>query len=115
MISSQFSKIPACLLALALIARANDPGGGAAGVGANVTLSTTSTTATLANGVVTAVIEKSTGKVTSYLFNGTQMLDTSGQIYYSFDGGASFDVPYGCVYAATTSTTDLVDISCKRT
>ena len=84
-------------------------------MGANVTLSTTSTTATLGNGVVTAIMEKSTGKVTSYLFNGTQMLDTSGQIYYSFDGGASFDVPSGCVYSATTSTTDMVDISCKRT
>ncbi len=107
-----------CLL-LACVAGAaafaNDPGGGAAGVGANVTLTTTSTSATLANGVVTAVIEKSTGKVTSYLFNGTQMLDTSGQIYYSFDGGASFDVPSGCVYSATVSTTDMVDISCKRT
>ncbi len=112
---SLFLRPLSCWLALALIVRANDPGGGAAGVGANVTLSTTGTTATLANGVVTAIIEKSTGKVTSYLFNGTQMLDTSGQIYYSFDGGTSFDVPSGCVYAATTNTADMVDISCKRT
>ena len=110
-----FLRLLACWLALVLIVRANDAGGGAAGVGVNVTLATTSTTATLANGVVTAVIEKSTGKVTSYLFNGTQMLDTSGQIYYSFDGGASFDVPSGCVYSATVSSTDMVDISCKRT
>ena len=42
-------------LALALVVRANDPGGGA--------------------------FEKSAGKVTSYRFNGTQMLDTSGLIY----------------------------------
>ena len=102
-------------LALASRVSANDAGGGAAGMGANVTLSTTGTTATLANGVVTAVIEKSTGKVTSYLFNGTQMLDTSGLIYYSFDGGASFDVPSGCVYSPTVTTTDMVDVSCKRT
>ena len=94
---------------------ANDPGGGAAGVGANVTLTTTSTTATLANGVITAIIQKSSGKVSSYLFNGTQMVDTSGQIYYSFDGGGSFDVPSGCVYSVTTNTADMVDISCKRT
>ena len=93
---------------------ANDAGGGAAGVGANVTLTTTGTTATLANGVVTAIIEKSTGKVTSYTLNGTQMLDTSGLIYYSLDGGTSFDIPSGCVYSATASTTDMVDISCKR-
>ena len=105
----------ACWLALALVVQANDAGGGAAGTGANVTLSTTGTTATLANGVVTAIIDKGTGKVTSYLFNGTQMLDTSGHIYYSFDGGASFDVPSGCVYSATVNTADMVDISCKRT
>ena len=108
----------AALLGVAVLvasAFANDPGGGAAGVGANVTLSTTGSTATIANGVVTAVIEKSTGKVTSYLFNGVQMLDTSGLIYYSLDGGASFDIPSGCVYSATVSTTDMVDISCKRT
>ena len=103
------------LLFVGVAAFANDAGGGAAGVGANVTLSTTSTTATLSNGVITATIQKSTGKVTSYFFNGTQMVDTSGQIYYSFDGGTSFDVPSGCVYSVTASTADMVDISCKRT
>ncbi|OYV04267.1 MAG: hypothetical protein CFE26_17810, partial [Verrucomicrobiales bacterium VVV1] len=94
---------------------ANDAGGGAPGSGANVTLTTTSTTATLSNGVIQAVIEKSTGKVTSYTFNGTQMLDTSGNIYYSMDGGSNYEQPGSCVYSLVTSTTDHIEISCKRT
>ncbi len=103
------------LLALVLPLHANDPGGGAAGVGANVTLSSTSTTATLSNGVITAVIQKSTGKVTSYLFNGTQMVDPANPIYYSMDGGANYSQPSNCVYSVTTQTSDMVDVSFKRT
>ena len=97
---------------------ANDPGGGTSGSGANVTISGTSnssSTVTLSNGVISATIQKSTGKVTSYTFNGTQMLDTSGQIYYSMDGGATFDVPSGCVYSLVNSSTNSIEISCKRT
>ncbi len=94
---------------------ANDPGGGAAGVGANATLSSTSTTVTLDNGVINAIIDKASGKVTSYKLNGTQMVDTANPVYYSMDGGASYEQPSGCVYSVTTQTTDMVDISCKRT
>jgi rhamnogalacturonan endolyase len=94
---------------------ANDPGGGAPGVGANVTLSTTSTTATLSNGVISAVIEKSNGRITSYKLNGTQMVDTANPIYYSMDGGASYEQPSGCVYSLVSSTTDMVHIMTKRT
>ena len=104
-----------CLLAAVRTARANDPGGGSPAGGANVTLSTTSTTATLSNGIITAVIQKSSGKVSSYLFNGTQMVDPANPIYYSMDGGASYEQPSNCVYAVTTQTTDMVDVSFKRT
>jgi rhamnogalacturonan endolyase len=97
------------------VAIANDPGGGAPGVGANVTLSSTSTTVTLSNGVITAVIQKSSGKVSSYLFNGTQMVDPANPIYYSMDGGASYEQPSNCVYSVTTQTADMVDVSFKRT
>ena len=97
------------------IAVANDPGGGTNAVGANVTLTAGSSTVTLANGIVTAVIDKATAKVTSYLFNGTQMLDTSGLIYFSMDGGTSYEQPGNGVYSATVNTTDMVDISCKVT
>ena len=103
------------MFALTVSALANDPGGGTNGVGANVTLTVGSSTITLANSVITAVIEKSTGKVTSYLFNGTQMLDTSGLIYFSMDGGSSYEQPGNCVYSATVNTSDMVDISCKMT
>ena len=95
--------------------RANDPGGGTNGIGANVTLSTSGSTATLANGVITATIDTTSGTVTSYLLNGTQMLDTSGHIYYSMDGGTSYENPGNCVYSVTKSNTDIVDISCKVT
>jgi rhamnogalacturonan endolyase len=94
---------------------ASDPGGGAAGVGANVTLATTSTTATLDNAVINAVIDKTTGRVTSYKLNGVQMVDPSNPIYYSMDGGTSYEQPSGCVYSVTSQTADMVDISCKRT
>ncbi len=104
------------VLNLAAVAlAANDPGGGAAGVGANVTLSATSTTATLDNGVINAVIDKATGRVTSYKLNGTQMVDPSNPIYYSMDGGTSYEQPSGCVYSVVTQTTDMIEISCKRT
>ena len=103
------------LLGLAGFLHANDAGGGAPGVGANVTLATTSTTATLDNGVIQAVIDKATGKVTSYKLNGTQMVDPANPIYYSMDGGTSYEQPSGCVYSLVTSTTDHVEISCKRT
>src|SRR4051794_25216626 len=99
-------------LGCASLALANDPGGGTNGVGANVTL-TDGSSVTLANGIITAVIQKSTAKVTSYLFNGTQMLDTSGLIYYSMDGGTSYENPGNCVYSVTANTPDMVDISCK--
>jgi rhamnogalacturonan endolyase len=111
---SLFARLTAVLV-LTGSALANDPGGGTNGVGANVTLTVGSSTVTLANGVITAVIEKSTGKVTSYLFNGTQMLDTSGLIYFSMDGGSSYEQPGNCVYSATVNTPDMVDISCKVT
>lgn len=103
------------LLACSAAAGANDAGGGLPGVGADVSLSTTSTTATLANGVIQAVIDKATGRVTSYKLNGFQMVDPANPIYYSMDGGAAFDVPSGCVYSLISSSSDHVEISCKRT
>lgn len=95
--------------------RANDPGGGANGIGEDVTLSTSGSTVTLANGGITATIDTTTAMVTSYLFNGTQMLDTGGLIYYSMDGGTNYENPRNCVYSVTASNADMVDISCKVT
>ncbi len=111
-----FTRLIVCLLlSYAPKILANDAGGGTNGVGANVTLSVSGGNVTLANGTITAVIATSSAQVTSYLFNGTQMLDTSGKVYYSMDGGTSYENPGNCVYSVTTSNADMVDISCKVT
>lgn len=95
---------------------ANDPGGGTNGVGANVTLTVSGGNVILANGVITATIATNNAQVTSMLFNGTQVIDTSGRsIYYSMDGGTSYENPGNCVFSVTTSNADIVDISCKVT
>jgi hypothetical protein len=72
--------VPGSLLLGGGPAFAKDPGGASNGVGANVTLSVSGTTATLGNGVITAAVDTTSSKVTSYLFYGTQMHDTSGLI-----------------------------------
>lgn len=100
----------------ALPAWANDAGGGTNGAGASVTLTVSSGNVILANGVITATIATNNGQVTSMLFNGTQVIDTQGRsIYYSMDGGTSYEGPGNCVYTVTTSNPDMVDISCKVT
>ncbi|MBC8097421.1 MAG: hypothetical protein H7Y43_16570 [Akkermansiaceae bacterium] len=113
---AKFAGAMAAALSLSLgDAFANDAGGGTAGTGANVTVSVSGNNVTLANGIISAVIDKTTGRITSYKFNGTQMVDTSAHIYYSMDGGSSYEGPHNCVYRATVNTTDMVDISCKQT
>ncbi|WP_334319668.1 polysaccharide lyase family protein [Termitidicoccus mucosus] len=92
---------------------ANDPGGGAHGTGADVTLSMQENNVTLSNGIVTATINTSNARVISYLFQGTEMADTNGYIYYSMDGGDMYEGPSNCVYTVTVNTPDMIDISCK--
>ena len=105
----------AILLLFTGVVLANDPGGGAAGLGADVTLSETSTHVTLSNGVITATIRKDNGQVSSYLFKGTQMVYPSRPIYYSMGGGDTFDIPSQCAYSITSPSADMVDVSFKRT
>ena len=102
------------LAGLRLSAIAADPGGGEAGQGDDVTLTVSADTVTLNNGVIRAVIQKATGKVESYVFGGTQMLDPSNPIYYSISGGKDYEVPWGCVFSVVIRTADMVEISCKR-
>ena len=75
------------LLAGATAVFANDPGGGTNGVGANVTLTDNGSTVTLANGIVTATINKDSGKITSLLYRGFQTVQSGGNIYYTGRGG----------------------------
>lgn len=92
---------------------ANDPGGGTNGVGPNVTLSSTSTTVTLANGTLTATITKATAKITSLLYRGRQMVN--GDIYFSMDGGSSYEQPANGVFWIKTNTADMVDAGFRCT
>jgi rhamnogalacturonan endolyase len=82
----------------------------------DVTLRDNGATVTLANGYVTAAVTKSNAKVTSLIYRGRQMVNTAsnGYIYFSMDGGASYEQPSGCVYSVRTGTADMVDISLKR-
>lgn len=106
---------PVCAWAASVAFAVNDPGGGAPGEGPDVVLTDSGTAATLDNGVIRAVVQKATGKVSSYLFEGVQMVDPANPIYYSFDGGANYEQPSGCAYSVVVNTPDMVDISCKRT
>ena len=106
------------LLLFTLVAtplRANDPGGGAPGVGAAVTLVDHGSTVTLANGEVSATITKSTAKFTAYTFRGVALTTASRQIYYSMDGGSNYRQPSGCGYTVKTNTPDMVDIGMRQT
>ncbi|MDF9832341.1 autotransporter-associated beta strand protein [Ereboglobus sp. PH5-5] len=101
-------------LCASLALTANDPGGGVAGAGADVTLSVQGNNVILSNGIITATINTANARVVSYLFEGTEMLDTSnGYIYYSMSGGDSYETPSNCVYTVTANTPDMIDISCK--
>ena len=107
-----------CLLCLALTdsASANVPGGGT-GTGANVTLTNGSTTAVLANGIITATVTKANATVTSMLYKGFQVVSSqsgAANVYFSFDGGTSYQNPSNCVFTVVTQTTDMVDVSCKH-
>jgi rhamnogalacturonan endolyase len=93
---------------------ANDPGGGTNGVGADVTLTDNGGTVTLANGIVTATINKDSGKITSLLYRGFQTVQSGGNIYYSMDGSPEYRDMNNCVYSIKTNTADMVDVSFRQ-
>ena len=101
MTKAQNRQFATVVLALALLA--------AAPARAQVTLTDNGSTVTLANGTVSAVIQKSSGQITSMLYNGLQTV--MGNVYYSMDGGASYQQPGPCVFSVTTQTPDLIDLS----
>ncbi len=94
---------------------ANAPGGGS--TGANVTISSNSTTATLSNGIITATINIASANITSMTYNGTQTVaqGQSDVLYFSMDGGSSFEIPHNCVLSVVANTSDLADLSFKQT
>lgn len=76
---------------------------------AQVTLVDNGAAVTLANGLVTATIQKSNGQITSMKFGALQTVQ--GNVYYSMDGGSSYQQPGPCVYSISQQTTDLIDVS----
>jgi rhamnogalacturonan endolyase len=80
-----------------------------------VTLEDTGETATLDNGIVHVVVDKTSGRISRYQFGGTDMSDPDHPIYYSFDGGTGYEQPSGCDYTVVNHSADSVEISCKRT
>jgi len=64
---------------------------------------------TLSNDTVTAVIQKNNGQITSMKFGTLETV--SGNVYYSMDGGSSYQTPGPCVYSVTSQTPDFVDLS----
>jgi rhamnogalacturonan endolyase len=75
----------------------------------DVTLTDNGSTITLANGIVTATIGKTNGQITSMKFGTLETV--SGNVYYSMDGGSSYQQPGPCVYSVTTQTGDMTDLS----
>lgn len=80
---------------------------------ANVTLTDNGTYFTLGNGTVTAKLNKSSAQVTSLVYLGKETV--SGNIYFSADGGASYENPGNGVYWIKTNTVDRVDVGFRCT
>lgn len=76
---------------------------------AQVTLTDNGADVTLDNGIVTATIRKDNGQITSMRLGALETV--SGNVYYSMDGGSSYQTPGPCVYSVTTQADDLVDLS----
>jgi rhamnogalacturonan endolyase len=72
----------------------------------------------LSNGIVSASIDVASAEVTSLQFNGHQMVSNTGRhknVYFSRDGGASYENVTGCVGSITTQNADTIDFCCKHT
>ena len=91
------------LLTVATLGRASEP------IRGDVSWSATETTATVSNGRITAVFTKAGARVTSLLFDGVQMVDPRGHIYYSMDGGKNYLQPSRCSFSVAAATPDIVD------
>ena len=96
-----------------IAALANEPGGGTNGP--DVTLTDNGSSITLANGIVTATIDKDSGKVTSMYYGGKQVVQSGGNIYYSMDGDDGYRTTSNCSYVIKTNTADMVDVSFRQT
>jgi rhamnogalacturonan endolyase len=76
---------------------------------AQVTLRDNGSTVTLANETISATFQKNNGQIRSMVYAGFETV--MGNIYYSMDGGSSYQTPGPCAYSVTTQTPDMVDLS----
>jgi len=76
---------------------------------AQVTLTDNGTTVTLANAIVSARVQKNNAQITSMKLGALETV--SGNVYYSMDGGSTYQQPGPCVYSITSQTPDFVDLS----
>jgi len=98
-------------LALTSVGRANVPGGGSTGPA--VVLTDAGATAVLDNGIIKATIKKASAQVGSLIYNGKEMIDPKG-LYWSMDGGTSYQNPSNCIYSVAVNTPAMVDVGCKH-
>ena len=76
-----------------------------------------SSTVVLDNGIIKATIEKSSGKILSLIYNGTEMISQSGghvTAYYDWTDGTKFETLAHCLFSVTQQNDSLVDVSFKR-
>jgi rhamnogalacturonan endolyase len=72
----------------------------------------------LSNGIVTANINVAGAEITSLQFAGHQMVNTTGRhqrVYFSRDGGTTYETPGRCVGSITMQRPDTIDYSCRHT
>ena len=73
---------------------------------------------TLSNGLVTASIDVAGAEIISMKYDGHEMVSVTGRhqrVYFSRDGGPTYETPGHCVGSITTQTNDTIDYSCKHT
>ena len=107
--------IGALLMLLAVAAPAQESPDGMHGQ--DVTLVRHADEVTVDNGIVQATIHTPTATVTALVYNGHATIDGDGghtAIYFSRDGGTSYESLAHCVYSIAKQTPDLVDISCSH-
>ncbi len=71
----------------------------------------------LENSTVRATIAKNSGQIVSCLYNGVEMVSTSGnktQVYYDWTSSYGFEQLYGCNFTVKKLNDSIVDVSFKR-
>jgi rhamnogalacturonan endolyase len=71
----------------------------------------------LANGIVSVTIDGPFATIPSIQYKGEEMISQYGRhnrIYWSMDGGTSYQIPNHCICAVKTNNAEMVDVGCKH-